>query len=112
MLLTVDLELAVTDDLLDLALLLKVGERLPGERAVDLQPIDKGGDGDQAVRLDILLELVVGGLVEDNGVLGLVLNCSAEKSRQRWLFFISGLIRRSFWNFGRGACAWRVCDMG
>lgn len=111
MLLTVDLELAVTDDLLDLALLLKVGERLPGERAVDLQPIDEGGDGDQAVRLDILLELVVGGLVEDNGVLGLVLDYSAEKSRQRWLLFISGLIRRSFWNFGRGACAWRVCAM-
>lgn len=94
MLLTVDLELAVTDNLLDLALLLKVGERLPGERAVDLQPIDKGGDGDQAVRLDILLELVVGGLVEDNGVLGLVLDCSAEKITSALVLFISGLIRR------------------
>lgn len=68
----------MTDNLLDLALLLKVGEGLAGERAVDLQTVDKGGDGDQAVGLDLLLETVRGGLVEDDGVLGLVLDCSAQ----------------------------------
>lgn len=64
------------DDLLDLALLLEVGERLAGERAVDLQPVDERGNGDQTVRLDVLVELVGSGLVEDNGVLGLVLDCA------------------------------------
>jgi hypothetical protein len=71
---TVDAELGVSDNLLDLTVGLEVGKRFPGERAVDLQTIDEGGDGDEAVGLDILLELVVGLLVEDNSVLGLVLD--------------------------------------
>lgn len=86
-LLTVHDELAVTNNLLDLALVLEIGQRLPGEGAVDLEPVDQGGDGDQAVRLDILLELVVGGLVEDNSVLGLVLNYSAEKGISALILF-------------------------
>jgi hypothetical protein len=65
----------VGNDLLDLAGLLEIGESTTGERAVDLESVDKGGDGDEAVRLDFLLETVVGGLVEDDGVLGLVLDC-------------------------------------
>jgi len=48
----------VADDLLDLALLLKLGERTTGERTVDLQSVDKGGDGDEAVGLNLLLETV------------------------------------------------------
>jgi len=64
----------VTDNLLDLAVLLEVGERFPCKRAVDLQAIDEGGNGDEAVGLDILLELVVGLLVEDDSVVGLVLD--------------------------------------
>lgn len=67
----------MTDDLLDLAVCLEVGERFPCKRAVNLQAIDEGGNGDEAVRLDILLELVVGLLVEDDGVVGLVLDCAA-----------------------------------
>jgi hypothetical protein len=67
----------VTDNLLDLAVCLKISESLAGERTVDLQAIDEGGNGDEAVGLDILLELVVGLLVEDNGVVGLVLDCVA-----------------------------------
>ena len=72
---TVDDALGVADDLLDLALLLKIGERTTGKRAVDLQSVDKGGDGDEAVGLNLLLETVRSGLVEDDGVLGLVLDC-------------------------------------
>jgi hypothetical protein len=68
----------VTDDLLDLAVSLKVVESLAGKAAVDLETIDKSGDSDQTVGLDILLKLVVGGLVEDDGVLGLVLDCRAK----------------------------------
>jgi hypothetical protein len=64
----------VTDNLLDLAVCLEISERLAGERTVDLQAIDEGSDGDEAVGLDILLELVVGLLVEDDGVVGLVLD--------------------------------------
>mgnify|MGYP006868030678 CR=1 FL=1 len=75
---TVDAQAGVTDDLLDLAVSLKVVESLAGKAAVDLKTIDKGGDSDQTVGLDILLELVVGGLVENDGVLGLVLDCRAK----------------------------------
>jgi hypothetical protein len=67
----------VADDLLDLAVGLEVLEGFPGERTVDLETIDEGGNGDQAVRLDILVELVGDVLVEDDGVLGLVLDCGA-----------------------------------
>lgn len=72
---TVDGQLGVSDNLLDRALLLEVGKGLAGKGAVDLEAIDEGSDGDQAVGLDILLELVVGSLVQDDGVLGLVLDC-------------------------------------
>jgi hypothetical protein len=72
---TVDVHLGVADNLLDLALLLKVIQSLAGEAAVDLQTVDEGGHGDQTVGLDILVELLRGGLVEDDGVLGLVLDC-------------------------------------
>ena len=74
---TVDAQLRVSNDLLDLACLLEVGERFPCKRAVNLQAIDEGGNGDEAVGLDILLELVVGLLVEDDSVVGLVLDCVA-----------------------------------
>jgi hypothetical protein len=75
----------VADDLLDLALLLKLGERTTGKRTVDLQSVDKGGDGDEAVRLNLLLETVRGGLVEDDGVLGLVLDCVCIMSAKLFL---------------------------
>jgi hypothetical protein len=68
----------VTNDLLDLTVSLKVVKSLAGKAAVDLETIDKGGDGDQTVRLNILLQLVVGGLVENDGVLGLVLDCKEK----------------------------------
>lgn len=64
----------MTDNLLDLALSLEVLEGFPGERAVDLETVDEGGNSDQAVRLDILVELVGDVLVEDDSVLGLVLD--------------------------------------
>ena len=72
---TVDLHLAVSHDLLDLSLLLEVLEAPPGEGAVDLEPVDEGGNRHDTVGLDILVELVGSGLVEDDGVLGLVLDC-------------------------------------
>jgi hypothetical protein len=75
---TVDAQLGVADNLPDGALLLEIVEGLSGERAVDLQTIDEGGNGDEAVGLDILVELVRGLLVENDGVLGLVLNCGTR----------------------------------
>lgn len=71
---TVDCTLRVPDNLLDHSPCLQVGQRPAGERSVDLQPIDQNSDGDETVSLDILVELVRGGLVEDDGVVGLVLN--------------------------------------
>jgi len=68
----------VCDHLLDLSLLLEVLEALACERAVDLESVDEGGDGNEAVRLDVLVELVGSGFVKEDGVLGLVLNCDAK----------------------------------
>jgi len=51
----VDVQAAVTNDLLDLALLFKVGKSLASQATVNLETINKGGDGDQAVGLDILV---------------------------------------------------------
>lgn len=73
----------MSNNLLDLTSLLEVGKRLPCERAVNLQTIDEGGDGDKAIGADILLELVVGLLVEDYGVVGLVLDCAAVSDLNR-----------------------------
>lgn len=64
----------MADNLLDLTLGLEVGKGLAGKGAVDFQTIDEGGNGDQAVGLNILVELLKGGLLEDNGVLSLVLD--------------------------------------
>ena len=71
---TVDLHLAVSNNLPDLTLLLEVLKALAGKRAVDLETVDEGGDGDKAVGLDVLVELVGSGLVKDDGVLSLVLD--------------------------------------
>lgn len=60
---------------LDDTLLREVGKGLAGEGTVDLQTVDEDGNGDEAVRLDILLKLLAGVLVEDDSVLGLVLDC-------------------------------------
>jgi len=72
---TIDLHLAVSDHRLDHALLLQVLDTRPGERAVDLHPIHECRDGDEAVGLDIFVELIGGGLVKQDGVLCLVLDC-------------------------------------
>lgn len=70
----------MTDNLLDGALGFEIVQGLAGERAVDLQAVDEDGDGDQAVGLDILVETLLEGLVEDDGVDGLVLDCSRKST--------------------------------
>lgn len=84
---TVDVQLGVTDNLLDLALLLEVLKSLTGEGAVDLKTVDKGGDGNETVGLDVLVETLSDGLLEDNGVLGLVLDCLQRKKPRQLLLF-------------------------
>jgi hypothetical protein len=46
---TVDAQLGVLDNLLDHTLLLEIGEGFPSERSIDLQAVDEGSDGDEAV---------------------------------------------------------------
>lgn len=53
----------MSDNLLDLTLLLQVRQASSREGSVDLQSVDENGDGDETVRLNILLELVGGRLV-------------------------------------------------
>lgn len=76
---TVDLHLAVADHLLDLALLLEILQALPCQGTVDLESVDEGSNGDEAVGLHILVQLLGRGLVEDDGVLGLVLDCEEKE---------------------------------
>ena len=73
----------MSNNLSDLTLLLEVLEAAASERAVDLKSVDKGGDSHEAVGLDILVELVGSGLVEDDGVLGLVLDCNSRKCQSQ-----------------------------
>lgn len=71
---TVDVQAAVANNFLDETLLFEVGESLAGQAAVDLETVNKSSDGDQAVGLYILVELLGSGLVEDDGMLSLVLD--------------------------------------
>lgn len=59
---------------LDLALLLQMPNGYPGQAPVDLQPLDEDTLADKAEGRDFLHDTVVGWLVENNGVLCLVLN--------------------------------------
>jgi hypothetical protein len=73
---TVDLHLAVSNHLLDLPLLLEVLQTFPRQRAIDLESVNEGRDGNKAVGLHVLVQLVGGGLVEKDGVLSLILDCT------------------------------------
>ena len=61
--------------LLDLALFLQIRKGLPCQTAVDLQAIHQRRHGDEPIGLHVFVEFVRGGLVEHDGVLGLVLDC-------------------------------------
>lgn len=69
----------MSHDLLDLALLLQLVQRLASQRAVDLQPVDQRRDRDEPVGLHVFVEFVRGGFVEDDGVVGFVLDCGVER---------------------------------
>lgn len=60
--------------LLDLPLLLQVIQCFPCQASIDLQSVHEGGYGDEAVGLDVFVEFVGGGFIEDDCVVGLVLD--------------------------------------
>lgn len=64
----------MSNHLLDLSLLLQIIQRLPRETAIYLQSVDEGGNCDEAVGLNVFVEFVGGGFVEDDCVVGLVLD--------------------------------------
>ena len=94
---TVDVAGVVADNLLDGTLGLEVVQGLACERAVDLQAIDEDGDGDQTVGLDILVETLLEGLVEDDGVDGLVLHCSRKSTLALGFFVSDSLVAGCSW---------------
>ena len=100
----------MTNNLLDLSLLLKVSKALAGQAAVDLETVDQSGDSDQTVGLDILVETLSDLLLEDDGVLGLVLDYNRRKKAcQSSLFcFILSRFSRSIAFFHLVRC---VCDI-
>ena len=61
-------------DPLDLPLPLQVPDGHPREAPVDLQTLDEDALADEAEGRDFLQDAVVQGLVERNGMLGLVLD--------------------------------------
>ena len=61
-------------DPLDLTLLLKVPDSYPRQAPVDFQPLNEDGLADEAEGGDFLQDTVVRWLVEDDGVLRLVLD--------------------------------------
>ncbi len=65
----------MTHHLLNLTLLLQIIQRLACQRTIDLQPVHERGHRDEAIGLHILVELIRGGLIEHDGVVGLVLDC-------------------------------------
>jgi hypothetical protein len=84
----------VVDDALYLAVLLEVADSNTGERAVYFETLDEDALGDEAEGRDFLHDAVEGGLVEGDGVLGLVLDLSLGP-----LLFLCGLAaatRRGF----------------
>lgn len=77
----------------NLPLALQLPERVPGHRAINLHPVDEGGYRDEAVRLDVLVEALDGGLVEDDGVVRLVFHFAFGP----FLFLFGGL---GWWRLG------------
>jgi len=65
----------MADNLADDAPLLEILERGARDAAVDLHAVDQRGHGDELVRGDFLVQAVCGRLFEDDGVVGLVLDC-------------------------------------
>lgn len=57
-----------------LTLFLEIFQASPGKRSVDLHPVDEGGNSNETVGLNIFVELVCSGLLENDSVLGLVLD--------------------------------------
>ena len=93
---TVDVDVVVAEDLLDLTLLLEISKSLAGQATVDLQTVDKGGDSDETVGLDILVEPLGGRLLKDDGVLGLVLNYNSHETSAFRSLFSSDQLLKSF----------------
>ena len=67
--------------LLNLPLLLQIVQRLPREASINLQSVDEGGDCNEAVGLDVFVQFVGGGFVDDDGVVGLVFDCCCWRRR-------------------------------
>ena len=76
-------------DDLDQVLVFQFSEGSTGERAVDAETVNQDGGGNELVGGHFLEQLVISGLVEDNGVVGLVLDLSLAPLLQnslRWMF--------------------------
>lgn len=66
---------------LDHPFFLQILQRLPCKASIDLQSIDQCSDGDETVGLYVFVELIAGGFVQDDGVVGFIFDCFDE----RWL---------------------------
>jgi len=91
----------VADNLADDTPLLEVLERGARDAAVDLHAVDQRGHGDELVRGDFLVQAVGGCLFEDDGVVGLVLDCFGIVLVWMFCFFLFLC-----------ACGWRVVSCG
>lgn len=76
-------------NLLNQTLLRQMSDSNAGERTVNFQPLDKYGLGDESEGGDVFQDAVVGRLVENDGVLCLILDLALGP-----LFLLGGLAAR------------------
>ena len=94
----------MVDDPLDRALLLQMPDSNARKAPVDLQPLDEDALADEAEGGDFLQDTVVGGLVNHDGVLRLVLDLSL-----RPLLLLGGLAAARWWGRCFGFGLDRIC---
>ena len=83
---TVDQLRGVVDDRFDLTILLQVADSNTGQASVDFQALNEDALADELEGGNLLDDALIQGLVEDDGVLGLILDLSL-----RPLLFLCGL---------------------
>jgi len=89
----------VVDDLLDLPLLCEVADDKAGKGSINFQPFDQNRGRDEAIGGYVLECPIVCGFIEDDSMLGLILNLAF-----RPLLFLGGFAAAGCWRGCFGLC--------
>ena len=72
------------NNLLYLSFLLQVVQCFPGQATIDLESVDQSCNCYQSVGLDIFVEFVGSGFIQNHGVVGLILDYAEVFMSVRW----------------------------